>query len=54
MSDLMLKEFRQFSKLIGEDIVHHISVQTSVNEKKSFGGTSKKLVLARIRQIKSM
>ena len=52
MSDLMLKEFRQFSKLIGEDIVHHISVQTSVNEKKSFGGTSKKLVLARIKKIR--
>lgn len=54
MSGLKLKEFRQFSNLIGEDIVHYISVQTSVNEKKSFGGTSKKLVLARIRQIKSM
>ena len=53
MSDLRLKEFRQFSNLIGEDIVHHISVQTSVNEKKSFGGTSKKLVLARIKKIKN-
>lgn len=53
MSDLRLKEFRQFSKLIGRDIAHHIAVKTSVEEKKSLGGTSKKLVLARIKQIRN-
>jgi argininosuccinate lyase len=52
MSDLGLKEFRQFSKLIGEDIFHHIAVKTSIEEKKSLGGTSKKMVLARIKKIR--
>jgi len=53
MSDLRLEEFRQFSKLIGRDIAHHIAVKTSVEEKKSLGGTSKKMVLARIKQIRN-
>jgi len=53
MSDLRLKEFRQFSKLIGRDVAHHIAVKTSVDEKKSLGGTSKKMVLARIKQIRN-
>jgi argininosuccinate lyase len=52
INDLGLKEFRRFSKLIGRDVAHHIAVKTSVNEKKSPGGTSEKMVLARIRQIK--
>jgi len=51
MSDLGLKEFRRFSELIGRDIFHHISVKTSIEEKKSLGGTSKKMVHARIRKI---
>jgi argininosuccinate lyase len=53
MSALSLKEFRQFSKLIGKDIAYYITVKTSIDGKKSFGGTSKKMVLARIKQIRS-
>ena len=53
MSALSLKEFRQFSKLIDKDIAYYITVKTSIEGKKSFGGTSKKMVLARLRQIKS-
>lgn len=53
MSDLTLEEFHKFSRMIGRDITHYIAVKTSIDEKKSFGGTSKKMVLARIKQIKS-
>jgi argininosuccinate lyase len=52
MGDLSLKEFRRFSDLIGRDIFHYIAVKTSVEEKRSFGGTSKKMVLARIKKIR--
>ena len=52
MSDLRQKEFRQFSKLIDKDIAYYITVKTSIEGKKSFGGTSKKMVLARIKQIR--
>jgi len=52
MSALSLKEFRQFSKLIDKDITYYITVKTSIEGKKSFGGTSKKMVLARIKQIR--
>jgi argininosuccinate lyase len=52
MSAMSLKEFRQFSKLIGKDIAYYITVKTSIEGKKSFGGTSKKMVLARIKQIR--
>lgn len=53
LMDLNLKEFKQFSALLGQDIFHYIAVETSVNGKKSFGGTSKEMVLARIKKIKS-
>jgi len=53
MSDLSLEEFRQFSNLIEEDVASYITVETSVEGKKSSSGTSKKAVLARIGKIKS-
>jgi argininosuccinate lyase len=52
LEDLGIADFHQFSKLVGEDIYRYISVETSVNEKKSYGGTSRDMVLSRIRQIK--
>ena len=52
LSELKTAEFRKHSKLIGADIFKHISVDASVSGKKSLGGTSKKMVLARIRAIK--
>ncbi|GBD97551.1 MAG TPA: argininosuccinate lyase [Nitrospirae bacterium] len=52
LTDLNLKDLKQFSKLIGKDIFHYITVEASVNGKTSFGGTSRKTVLARIKEIK--
>ena len=53
LTDLRLNELRNFSELIGEDIFHCIAVKASVEGKKSFGGTSGKMVLARIKKIKT-
>ncbi len=47
------EELRSFSELISKDIAEHITVETSVGAKKSYGGTSRDLVLARIKKIKS-
>jgi argininosuccinate lyase len=51
LSDLTLKEFKLFSNLIGRDILNVISVEASINRKKSPGSTSKAEVLKRIQQI---
>ncbi len=53
LMDLKLEDLKQFSKLLGQDVFHYITVETSVDGKKSFGGTSKQMVLARIKKIKS-
>lgn len=51
LTDMALDELKQFSDLIGKDIAHYISVEVSVNGKKSHGGTSGEKVRARIRKI---
>ncbi len=51
--ELKLVELKKYSKLIGADIYKYISVNASVSGKKSIGGTSEKMVLARIKKIKS-
>ncbi len=53
LSDLTLKEFKLFSNLIGRDILNFISVEASINRKKSQGSTSKGEVMKRIQQIKN-
>jgi len=53
IEDLSLKELRQFSRLIEEDLFQNISMEASIENKRSPGGTSKKNVLARIRRIKA-
>ncbi|MBI5055159.1 MAG: argininosuccinate lyase [Nitrospirae bacterium] len=53
MSEMSMKEFKQFSELIGKDITNYITIKASVDGKKSHGGTAKNMVLARIKQIKS-
>lgn len=53
LMELELKEFRKYSKKIGSDIFKHISLEASVNARKSFGGTARKMVLARIKNIKN-
>jgi len=52
LGEASLDTLKQFSKLIGRDIFQCLTVETSVNEKKSYGGTSGKLVRSRIQQIK--
>jgi argininosuccinate lyase len=53
LTDIPLKRYKQFSREIGKDVYSLLSPESSVNRKKSYGGTSKKKVLARIKQIKS-
>ncbi len=50
---LELKELKKYSEKIGSDIFKYISLDASVDARKSFGGTAKKTVLARIRKIKN-
>ncbi len=53
LMDLELKELKKYSEKIGSDIFKYISLDASVDARKSFGGTAKKTVLARIRKIKN-
>jgi argininosuccinate lyase len=53
LQDLDLKQFKQFSKMIEKDVYRHLSTLSSVNRKKSFGGTARKRVLERINQIRT-
>jgi len=52
MHVLTLKEFRQFHKSFGEDVYSYLKPEHAVNSKKSSGGTSRKEVSMRIREIK--
>jgi argininosuccinate lyase len=51
ISDLTIKEFQRFHEAFEKDIVERISVKNVVDARKSIGGTSEKMVLARIREI---
>ncbi len=53
LEQLTLGELKKYSKLISKEIVGRISVTDSVSRRTSYGGTSKKVVLQRIRKIKS-
>ena len=53
LTELSIKEFKKFSKLIADDIYKYISVKASIEGKKSPGGTSRKMVRARIRKLRS-
>ncbi|MCK5504047.1 MAG: argininosuccinate lyase, partial [Thermodesulfovibrionia bacterium] len=53
LTELSIKEFKKFSKLIADDIYKYISVKASIEGKKSPGGTSRKMVRARIKKIKT-
>ena len=50
--NLNLNELKRFSKIIKKDVFDCLTVDASVNKKNSFGGTAKKSVLGRIREIK--
>jgi argininosuccinate lyase len=53
LAGLSLKEFKKFSKVIEKDVFSYLTVQASVNRKNSYGGTAKRQVLTRIKEIKS-
>ncbi|MBI5676479.1 MAG: argininosuccinate lyase [Nitrospirae bacterium] len=53
MKDLTLTELKGFSDLIENDLFGSLTLQASIRDKKSYGGTSKKRVIARIKESKS-
>ncbi len=53
LTDLSLKELKQFSGMIGKDVFHYLTVETSINRKTLYGGTAVKRVLARMKEIKT-
>jgi len=53
LPDMNLDELKSFSKLIDADIAGRITTEASVNGRTSLGGTAAKMVLARIRILKS-
>jgi argininosuccinate lyase len=48
LQSLSVDEFRQFSSKVDSEVYDFISVETSVNRRSSYGGTSKSAVLAQI------
>ena len=53
LMELELDELEKYSEKIGSDIFKYISLEASVDARKSFGGTARKTVLAQIKKIKS-
>ncbi len=51
--DLKLKEYKQFSEMIDKDVFKCLTIYASINRKAPYGGTAKKRVLERIKQIKT-
>ncbi len=54
LTELTLDELKPFSGFIGSDIFRFIALDTSVDRRTSYGGTSRKMVLARIKLIKTV
>ena len=52
LMELEIEELRKYSEKIGSDIFKHISLEASVDARKSYGGTARKTVLSRIKEIK--
>lgn len=52
LSELSISEYRSFSNLIDIDIYNYIDISESVNAKKSYGGTSIKMVRDQISKFK--
>jgi argininosuccinate lyase len=53
LSNLELSRLKKFSTAIGKDVFSFLSLKSSVNLKKVYGGTAKKKVLDRLNEIKS-
>lgn len=50
-TDLSLREWRKFDRMITQDIKTHLSLEQSVNARETIGGTARALVLKRIKEI---
>jgi argininosuccinate lyase len=48
---LSIEEFRKFSPGFGEDVYKYLTAEDSVNSRSSYGGTARKIVLKRIKEI---
>lgn len=53
LEGLTLKEFEKFSGKIEKDVFNYLGTEVSINRKNSYGGTARKRVLGRIKQIKT-
>jgi len=53
ITNMSVAEFQKFSNYFKKDIVHHITVQASLDGKKSLGSTSKKMVSSRISKMRN-
>ena len=53
LEDLTMKELKKFSGKIEKDVFNYLGTEVSINRKNSYGGTARKRVLNRIRQIKT-
>ncbi len=52
LGDLDLGEFKRFSEMIEKDVFNYITIDASISKKGTCGGTAKKRVIRRIKQIK--
>ena len=53
LDELSLDEMQQFSKLIENDIYNYITLESSVNSRNSYGGTSAESVMTQVKLAKS-
>jgi argininosuccinate lyase len=51
-ADLSVKEFKTFTKVIDRDVYQYLEVAESINRKSSYGGTAKREVMKKIKELK--
>ena len=54
LNEITLKDYKNFSNLIEEDIYKILTVEGSVNSKKTLGGTSHSEVIKQIKKAKKL
>ncbi len=52
LEDMTIEEFKKFSDKIEEDIFQYLTLESCINRRNSYGGTSKKNVLNQIKNAK--
>ncbi|HCC68742.1 MAG TPA: argininosuccinate lyase [Nitrospiraceae bacterium] len=52
LTGLSMSEFKKFSILIKDDVYSYLSVNASISNRSSYGGTSRKMILTRIKELK--